>query len=261
MNHDIKNCVSNCTKTSTMKTYLSILLIFCLTTAYGQNDEEEYRPSGFLVNINYGVETPFGILADRFGTGMSLGLNPVYMTSDRWLFGVDAKLMFGGIVKEDVLENLLTSNGQIIAQDKTLTTANLNQRGYFFGASVGKLIPLGQSGSSSLRITGSLGFLQHKIRIDDGGNLPQLSGAYSLGYDRLTYGLGVTEFVGYQYLSKSKLINFYAGMEFTQGFTKNRRTINYDTNISETAPRQDLLWNFKIGWILPLYNVNDSGYY
>lgn len=244
-----------------LKTYLIVFLTCCTTLAFSQIEEVKESPSGVLVNIHYGGEIPTGILADRFGAGFSIGLSPTYMSKNQWLFGLDAKALFGGDVKEDVLANLRTSTGEIIGQDKGFALVALNQRGYFIGGTVGKIIPLTEDNRSGIRVSGSVGVLRHKIRIDDGGNLPQLSGEYRLGYDRLTYGLGFTEFVGYQYLSRNRLINFYVGAEFTQGFTQNRRTINYDTGLSETEPRQDNLIGFKVGWILPIYDTKSTEVY
>lgn len=244
-----------------LTTYLIVLFTFCTTLTFGQIEEVLESPSGILVNIHYGGEFPTGILAERFGAGFSIGLSPVYMSGNQWLFGVDAKVLFGGEVKEDVLTNLRTSTGEIIGQDKGFALVSLNQRGYFIGGTIGKIIPLTDDRRSGIRVTGSVGVLRHKIRIDDGGNLPQLANEYRLGYDRLTYGLGFTEFVGYQYLSRNRLVNFYVGAEFTQGFTQNRRTVNYDTGLAETAPRFDNLIGFKFGWILPLYDTKSTDVY
>lgn len=241
-----------------MKKFLPVLLIFCLSTVYGQTIKEYYSLNGIVAEIHYGVETPMGILSERFGTGFSIGVTPTYISKKQWLFGLKTKFLFGAPVKEDVLANLRTEDGQIIGQNKTFGTAVLNQRGYFIGGTFGKLIALNESGRSSLRVAGSAGILRHKIRIDAGGNLPQLSGSYRAGYDRLTFGPSLTEFVGYQYVSKNRLINMYAGVEFTQGFTKNRRTVNYDTGLAETGLRQDNLWNIQVGWILSLYDAKSK---
>lgn len=250
----------NCTMNK-FKTYLVVFLTFCTTLAYSQIEEVLESPSGVLVNIHYGGEIPTGILAERFGAGFSIGLSPVYMSSKQWLFGIDAKVLFGGEVKEDVLANLRTATGEIIGQDRSFGIVSLNQRGYFIGGTIGKIIPLTEDKRSGIRVTGSVGVLRHKIRIDDVGNLPQLSDNYRIGYDRLTYGLGFTEFVGYQYLSRNRLVNFYIGAEFTQGFTQNRRTVNYDTGLAETEPRFDNLIGVKLGWILPLYDNKSTEVY
>jgi hypothetical protein len=247
-----------------LKIYLIVLLTFGTISGFSQFEEVLESPSGVLVNIHYGVEIPTGILAERFASGFSIGVSPVYMSSNQWLFGVDVKALFGGDVKEDVLANLRTSTGEIIGQNKEFALVSLNQRGYFLGGTIGKIIPLTADKRSGIRATGSVGILNHKIRIDEFGSLPQLSGkngAYRLGYDRLTYGVGFTEFIGYQYLSRNRLVNFYVGAEFTQGITKNRRTVNYDTGFADTEQRFDNIIGFKAGWILPLYDTKSTEVY
>jgi hypothetical protein len=244
-----------------LKFYLSIILILSLSTTYGQYREFLDNPTGFLVQIDYGVEVSTGVFAERFGSGFSVGLSPVYITKKRWLFGVESKYFFGGEVQEDVVSNLRTSSGYVIAQDKSVSDVALNQRAFFLGGSIGKIIPLTEDGRSGIRFNVNAGFFQHRIRIEDGGSLPQLAGAYRAGYDRLTYGLGLTEFVGYKHFSRNRLVNFYAGFEFTHGFTQNRRTVNYDTGIADTAKRQDFLWSFQVGWILPIYDAKSTETY
>ena len=124
------------------------------------------------------------------------------------------------------------------------------------GAHVGKLIPVGFSNPrSGLRLTVSAGLLQHKIRIQDDplSFVPHLDDDYKKGYDKLSNGLAFTEFVGYQLLSTNKRINFFAGFEFTQGFTMNRRAFDFDTRQQDTANRVDLNVGFRVGWVLPFY--------
>jgi hypothetical protein len=100
-----------------------------------------------------------------------------------------------------------------------------------------------------------MGLFQHKIRIQDDPQVvvSSLAGDYKKGYDRLTNGLAITEFIGYQHFAKNRLINFYAGIELTQGFTQNRRDYNFDTFERDDAKRFDGLVGFKLGWVLPFY--------
>lgn len=245
-----------------LKYLFLLLLIPYVSTVYGQYKKLTGNPTGVLVQLDYGLEVPTGVFSERFGSGFSVGLSPVYITEKQWLFGIESKYFFGGEIKEDVVANLRTSDGYLLTQDKNIGEASLNQRAFYLGASIGKVIPIKKDTRSGIRLSASAGFMQHKIRIEDGGSLPQLAGDYRMGYDRLTSGFSLTEFVGYQYFSKNRLINLYAGFEFTQGFTKNQRTINYDTGLSETAARKDLLWGFQVGWILPIYNsTNTETYY
>src|SRR5688572_23891874 len=103
-------------------------------------------------------------------------------------------------------------------------------------------------------ITVSTGFIQHKIRIETIGNaVPELRHDYKKGYDHLTNGWHLSEFIGYTYFSNRQLVNFYGGFELTQGFTANRRDYNFDNLGNSDKNRLDLLYGFKLGWILPLY--------
>lgn len=63
----------------------------------------------------------------------------------------------------------------------------------------------------------------------------------------------LNQFLGYINFSNSKRINFYAGLNFTEGFTQNRRAMNFDTGLKDNTKRFDLLIGFRIGWIFPLY--------
>jgi hypothetical protein len=129
-------------------------------------------------------------------------------------------------------------------------------RGFYAGLHIGKLFSIGLSNPrSGIRLGLGAGLLQHKIRIQDDPfkSVPQLSGEYKKGYDRLTNGFTITETVGYQVLSKNRRINLFAGFEFTQAFTQNRRDYNFDTMEKDENPRLDLLSGFRVSWILPFY--------
>jgi hypothetical protein len=95
--------------------------------------------------------------------------------------------------------------------------------------------------------------LQHKIKIqDESKSVSQLTGDYKKGYDRLSNGLAMTGFIGYQHLDPKKRINFITGFDLTMGFTQNRRDFNFDTMTKDERKRKDFLVGFKVGWILPI---------
>jgi len=105
--------------------------------------------------------------------------------------------------------------------------------------------------------------LQHHIRIENkDNNAPQVLGDYKKGYDRLTNGFAAKTFIGYQYLDSKRRFNFYAGFEFYQAWTKNRREYNFDTMSRDNNLYHDYLYSFKAGWILPIYyRTPDKFYY
>ncbi|MEQ8703491.1 MAG: hypothetical protein RIC19_06210 [Phaeodactylibacter sp.] len=241
-----------------MRTYfwLFLLLPFMATAQeYGEFDLN--RGNGILFNLSYAYHSPGGDLGKRFGDHFSVGSGLEFITDKgNWIFGLGMNYHFGNQVGENPLFGLQNDQGGIIGNNRGYADIQLRMRGYYIGGHAGKLIPLGFANPrSGLRITVSAGLLQHKIRIQDDplSFVPQLDEQYKKGYDRLTNGLAFTEFIGYQLLSTNKRINFFAGLEFTQGFTMSRRSFDFATRQQDTAERLDLNFGFRVGWILPFY--------
>ncbi len=247
-------------KIYSMKIIRYLTFFFLTTTLSAQSNEQPALNQGnaILFDIFYGAALPGGDLDDRFGNSFDIGGGLEWMTGDQnWIFGVAGGVIFGRKVEEDVLANLRTPEGQIIGSNAAWANIGIRQRGFHVEARFGKLIPLIKNNTrSGLRLALGLGLLQHKIRLqeDPQSFVPQVIDDYAKGYDRLTNGLMVSEFIGYQHLANNKLVNFYAGIELTQGFTKNRRDWDFPTNgPSDQSSRTDLLFGFKVGWVLPFY--------
>lgn len=217
----------------------------------------------FHVKPSYSFQIPGGDLAKRYGVNSTIGIDFSMKTKSNWILGLGWHYLFGNQVKENVLDSLKNSNGEIINNFGDYSVYVLSERGYIANLHVGKIIPVLHSNpNSGLFVNASIGFLQHKILIEnDGNNTPSINKDYTKGYDRLSNGLMAAEFVGYLYVSKHRLWNFYAGFEFTQAWTKNRRNVNFDTRQSETGLRKDYLYGIKIGWILPLYQRAPEKFY
>jgi hypothetical protein len=106
------------------------------------------------------------------------------------------------------------------------------------------------------------GILHHKIKIEDVTNTaPQVTDDYAKGYDRLTNGTMIVENIGYIYFDRKRYLNAFVMFEFTQGFTKNRRSVNFVTGVQETKQRLDLLYGFKFGIGFPIYKKLPDEYY
>ena len=242
-------------------TYIIIIfLAICVNTALAQQRRDGgialNTGNALLFSVTYGYSFPAGDIADRFGNSNTLGGSLNWMTDkSNLIFGIDGQFLFGNRVKEDVLVNLRTPEGDIISRDGVFASVVLRQRAFFTGVILGKLFSLSKYNTrAGIRATISPGFFQHKIRIQDDSNaVPQVAGEYKKGYDRLTNGFAISEFIGYQQLDTKKLLNFYIGVELTQGFTQNRRQVNFDTGLSDTESRFDMLITIKAGWTLPFY--------
>ena len=217
------------------------------------------------LSFGYGVEYPGGDLADRFSRNLKFTLGAERMTKSNWIFGIEYSFMFGDTVKEDVLAPLRLSNGRILGSDNAYSEVLLRQRGMFLGVNIGKTFTFREESRSGLRVTGAVGLLAHYIRIvEDSRGTPQIEGPYLQGYDRLSRGLAFREFVGYHHISDDKRINFYIGLEFTQGFTKHIRAIDFDSGLPPNQDtRFDSLISLKAAWILPFFDdyVDEQVFY
>jgi hypothetical protein len=214
----------------------------------------------------YGLQFPGGDLADRFGVNSNIGGGFLWKTSKNWIFGADFNHLFGNELKNEAeyLQNLKTETGHIIDMGGTFANYNLFQRGYYITGKFGKLFQVwSPNPNSGFVITAGAGYMTHKIRIEvDQNTAPQLNGDYRKGYDRLTGGFVLSQFVGYVYLSNNRLLNFFGGVEFCQAWTKPYREVNFDTRLpDEVSNRVDLLTGFKVGWIIPILPREPEKFY
>jgi hypothetical protein len=191
-------------------------------------------------------------------------MEALYKDKKNWIYGLTGGALFGSEVnQENLLQTIATDNGQIIGLDGLYADVRVFERGYHIAATFGKIFPFKKPNpNSGIMITAGPGFLQHKIRIETIGNtVPQLQGEYLKGYDYLTNGLELREFIGYTYFSNRQLLNFLFGLEFIQGFTSNRRDYNFDNPQLDDKDRLDLFYGIKLGWILPFYKKKPAAYY
>ncbi|MBK8563680.1 MAG: hypothetical protein IPN76_10145 [Saprospiraceae bacterium] len=170
--------------------------------------------------------------------------------------GIQGDFLFGKKVNIDVLSNLRGSEGFVYADDGGFADVQLRERGLSFSAHIGKVIPISSKNKrSGIRLTAGAGLLRHKIRIQDEPQVfvSSLGDDYKKGYDRLASGLVLTEFIGYQHIANNRLINFSIGVELYQGFTHGRRSFNFDTKLPGLEKRIDLLYGYRLTWMLPLF--------
>lgn len=220
-------------------------------------------PNTLLLNVSYAAQLPAGNLSSRFGLSMSAGTAIEYFWANKnWIIGAETFYLFGQTVKEDVLAFARTTEGEILGDIGNYASVDLRQRGYYAGGYMGHFFKTKEQGNQigGFRVTLGAGFLQHWIRIQDNQNVsvPQLSGAYRAGYDRLTNGLAFNQCIGWQVLSRNKRINFHIGLELTEGFTKNRRGFNFDTGLRDAKNRLDMLYALKLAWMLPFWSAQKA---
>jgi len=239
---------------------------FIIIGLYGQPSISDTTLSIPMFYASYSYQIPGGDLSKRFGNNSAIGGGFLWKTNENWLWGAEYLYLFGKdvIVTDEIMYNIKTADGNIISMAGNFASYSIYERGYYISGRIGKVIPvLGPNPNSGFVVTGSLGYFEHKIRIEVGqNNAPQLDGDYKKGYDRLTGGFCIGEFFGYLYLSKSKLLNFYAGIEFNQAWTKPLRDVNFDTGEPDPVQKRfDSLTGIRVAWIIPLFRRLPEKYY
>ncbi len=235
---------------------LSIIFIFLSGYVRAQHNIRDSSIAFPMIGATFAYQFPGGDMAERFGNNFNVGGVFLWKLRSNWIFGIAGDFIFSDDVKENnILDKYRTPDGNIIDEKGQYATVLLYERGFKFELRFGKIFPVtGPNKNSGLMMNLGIGYMQHKIRIETpGSTIPYLLDEYSKGYDRLCTGPSLTEFLGYLNFGNRRLVNFYAGIEFTQGFTKNRREINFDTGKKDDESRLDLLFGIRIGWVFPLY--------
>jgi hypothetical protein len=221
--------------------------------------------AAFIPSFSYAFQFPGGDVADQYGNNSTIGGSLMYKTRKNILLSFDVNFIFGSDIKNDdsILKMVMTDNGYIIDGNGVYALYSMYERGYSVNFRIGKILRLlSVNPNSGVMLTGGVGFLLHRMKLDvQHETAPQISGDYGKGYDRLTSGFALNEFVGYFFMGKSRILNFYAGFEFYQAFTKSRRDYIFDLMRKDDSNHHDFFYGIKIGWMIPVYDRAPDKYY
>jgi len=230
---------------------------------FGPSESKEAR-SGVLLNGNGSFDMPGADMAKRFDNSFRLGPAILYKTKNNWLFGTKFDFIMGRNVNEDslminVADKYYTSKKNLyefINNSGQRIGVPVYERGYALGLSAGKIFSRSKDHpDNGIMVLTTAGFVQHRINIyDKDKTVEQVRGKYAKGYDRLTNGAFIEQYVGYIYFARNKLINFSLGADVLVGFTKGRRDFLYDVMRTDNANRLDILVGLRGGWYIPIYN-------
>ncbi len=190
------------------KGIISILILFITTgalLAQQKNNLGDTIVNATLLQVSYAIQFPFADMADRYGNNNCIGGGISFKVNNNWMFGAEANFLFGGNIKEDtMLDYLFTSGGFLIGTNGIAESVLLFERGYYFIGKFGKVIPVVKGNpNSGLQVMAGAGFIEHKIKIEDpDAALSYVTGDYAKGYDRLTNGLALYQYIGYLRLDK-----------------------------------------------------------
>lgn len=261
-----------------MRKFLIAITITALAlNIQAQRSVSDSTISAFIPNISYAFQIPGGDIAKRYGYNSTIGGGFFYKTKKNLLLSLDVNFIFGNQIKnaDSILWMVLTNSGYIIDGNGTYASYAIYQRGYSLNFRAGKVLKFLQANpNSGLMLMGGIGYLTHRMRIDvQHETAPQLKDDYGKGYDRLAGGFNLNQFIGYFYMGRSRILNFYAGLEFYQAFTKSLRDRDFDRLIydqdndsykvvgKDNTNYLDLFFGIKIGWMLPVYSRAPERYY
>jgi hypothetical protein len=246
------------------------VFIFCLgviVPAVAQDEELFGKSSlvtkeGFVISMNANFELPGADMAKRFGASYRVGPS-VWYKKGNWIGGVKFDFINGSNIREDSLMINIWKDGGLLNQSGVRTDINVYERGYAVGLQAGKLFPISKrSQASTIMLLTTVGFMQHKIKIfDRDKQVSNILGDYNKGYDRLSNGIIVEEFAGFNYFSNDGFLNFYIGLNISAGFTKGRRDYLFDVMRADTENRLDLLFGVRGGLHIPIFKRKSEDIY
>ncbi len=228
-----------------------------------QNIKKDSIPNGFVLSFGGGGQQPLGTLNNRFTIGGCLNFKGLYRTKTNVFIGIEAEQMFGHRVKDTLLLSALRNDYGLLIDNNGLPAAVIiTGTGFNVSGTLGKLWGLNRSKNQGIIALNSLGFIQHKIKINaQESNVPGLQTEYLKGYDYLSNGIINRLFFGYAYFGLDGRFNISAGLDYTCGFTKNRRDWNFDRFSKDENLYLDQMLGFKVYISFTFYRANPEGYH
>jgi len=223
--------------------------------------------SGLIVFLtpNFTYNCVMADLRKDFGNNISIGTDICLKTKNNWSIDFGFKYYFAGRVRSEILDSTfkyITSNGVFIPKSGAVTSdgrVDFDFRGISFHFQTGKVIPVSNRfRNSGIWIKMGIGVMQHYLYINNPQTdpIPALSKEYRKGYDRLTLGFSLNQFIGYMHLTKKNLLCFYGGVEFYEIFATRQREFDFMLMGKNDKGLFESLIGIKVGWIIPLYKHN-----
>jgi len=248
------------------KRVLLFLLVSSIVVASNaQVNVKDSVVAAFVPFVSYSYQFSGGDISNRYGDNSTIGIGLKYKTSKNLIFSFDGNFIFGNDIKnaDSILWMVTTEDGFIIDGNGTYALYALYERGYNFNFSIGKIFPvLNPNQNSGLMVTAGFGYLLHRMKIDNQHRTAaQISDDYAKGYDMLTGGLSLNQFIGWYFMGNSRYTNFYGGFEFHQAFTHSLRDWDFSTMQKDNNSYFDYFIGIKVGWMLPIYKRAPNKFY
>lgn len=241
-----------------------ILMFILCNFANAQNTNDSSRkvnsspdkPTWVVLSLNAGYFINFSDMGNRYPAYTCFPLGVEYQHKNKWIASLDYNLIFGTSVDiAGYFDHISNDNGYMIDAKGQQAIVNTYMRGFSARAHFGKIIPLSKNPAWrdwSILASGGLGYTQTYIQFQfDEGELPQLEGTYTGGYDRLSGGFQIAERIKLQYLNPNSL-SFVVGIDLIQGVSKSLRPWNFSTNSADNQGQKEIATGFSLGLLIPI---------
>lgn len=218
------------------------------------------------LSANFSGQLPAGKIAETFKGNVNLGASFTYKTNANWTWSLNFNYMFGAKFKSnelsfyrDLFGNIITSSGKVMDGYGMETEVYFDGRYWTANGGFGKIIPLSRRWrNSGLWINANFGFFQHKININipdpSSNTIPVFEGDYKKGYDRRSSGFCMSQFFGYLFMQKNRILSFYGGIEIYEIWSKPDRGYIFTMGSTDGMKNEfSALIGIKVGWIIPLH--------
>lgn len=232
--------------------FVMLMFVFVKGNSVAQSIKNEHL-NLISVSPSFGYTFPMSDLGQRFKNFGQAGPTVLFKFKNNILLAAEGMVLFGqGYKGEDPLAMIVNANGTITNKYGDLASVARGMRGMQFQIKGGYIFSkFSHNPNSGITITAGAGFFQSKYWIDQrGNNAPQVMGDYPKGYDKLSNGFALTQFVGYTYYHDKNFLNFYAGVEFTEAWTEDRRDWDFALMRKNERSYTDISTTIKVGWII-----------
>lgn len=250
---------------------IKLLLIFLILIAISSislqaQDSTKTEASKIVsAHFHYGFMLPAADMALRYGANSNAGAGFSFKTRSNWMFEGDFNYIFGGKIKieDSLFHEIADDDGNIIDGNGQFAEVYTYERGYYVMAGVSKITPwLRANANSGITFSLGAGFMQHKIRVYNPENTAaQVSGDYVKGYDYLSNGFALRQFIGYTMFGAQRIYSFKFGFEVVEAFTQGRRDYLFPMHGPDTEKRLDILYGLKMVWSIPFKRSTGDVYY
>ncbi len=236
--------------------FSSLVTLFLVSNIVLNLQAQSFRKDKLTVptlTANVGFCYPMGDLKERYHIFGQAGSSFMMKFKSNILLAAEGMILFGeGYKGEDPLRLILNSNGTLTNQFGKPAEFARGMRGMQLTAKAGYIFSkFAHNPNSGITFTAGAGFFQSKYWIDQrGNNIPQIMGDYVKGYDKMSNGFALTQFVGYTYFHNKNFWNAFIGVEFTEAWTQNRRDWDFTLMRKDNQSYNEFMMTLKAGWII-----------